>query len=81
MSYIARRREHGYHRRMLKKLTRPIILAFSLGGCIVHTHGKSARRHDPSCPPGHAWDNGRCHPRGKAKGHKKDVVIIRDHRR
>jgi hypothetical protein len=69
---------------MLKKLIAPLTLALFLGGCVVHSHGRRARRHDPACPPGHAWDNGRCHPRGKAKGHKKkdkDVVIIRDHRR
>jgi hypothetical protein len=84
MSYIASPRGRGYYPGMLKKLILPVAFAsLFLGGCFVHTHGGGH-----GCGHGYRWNGNRCvatiHPKknkGNHNGQKKDVVIIRDHRR
>jgi hypothetical protein len=57
------------------------LLAGSLAGCIVVTPGTSSKRSAVSsssaqkkpkkCPPGHLWDDGKCHDTGKGNAKKK----------
>jgi hypothetical protein len=55
------------------------IMGVGSTACIVHTHDRGRR----GCGPGYHWERGGCYPngRGKHRGHGKDKVIIRDHRR
>jgi hypothetical protein len=50
-----------------------LLVAASLGGCIVHTRtssrGQAVRARD--CPPAHHWDGYACVHNGRARGHYK----------
>jgi len=49
------------------------LVATSLGGCIVHTHGSSRSQavRSRDCPPAHHWDGRACVHNGRARGHYK----------
>jgi hypothetical protein len=47
------------------------VFAFSLGGCIVHTHSKKRGASRVSCHPSQYWDGHQCRHKGKGHGARK----------
>jgi hypothetical protein len=49
-----------------------LLVASTLGGCLVHTHGHDRRAaSSPGCHPSQYWDGHECRHKGQGRGARK----------